>query len=215
VALLGVFCDALERNRLSGAPIAVPAIIDDLVRAIESGELPTALDQVQPDHDAQAQVFATLWGIKVFNANTAFQEALTQRIATGLGADANGQVSAAGLASAYRRGMERLDQTLESVPWFLENYLLNEIFSQMFPFEGGNTYNAYLRLVARFGLVRLLLAAQCNVEDDRPLLPTLVSTVALECRRFQHDASFTEKVNHSLRVSEWSDLAKLHTLIRA
>jgi lysine-N-methylase len=215
MALLGVLCDAIERNRLAGAPVAVPAIIDEMVQAIENGALTTALAQIQPDHDAQAQVFATLWGIKVFTASTAFQGALSQRIATGLGADANGQVSGAGLAVAYRRGLERLDQTLADVPWFLENYLLNEIFSQLFPFEGGNTYNAYLRLVARFGLVRLLLAAQCNVEDGRPLLPTLVSTVALQCRRFQHDATFTENVNHSLRASEWSELAKLHTLIRA
>jgi lysine-N-methylase len=215
MALLGVLCDAIERNRLAGAPVAVPAIIDEMVRAIENGALTTALEQIQPDHDAQAQVFATLWGIKVFTASTAFQGALSQRIATGLGADANGQVGAAGLAVAYQRGLARLDQTLADVPWFLENYLLNEIFSQLFPFEGGNTYNAYLRLVARFGLVRLLLAAQCNVEDGRPLLPTLVSTVALQCRRFQHDATFTENVNHSLRASEWSELAKLHTLIRA
>jgi len=215
VALLGVFCDAIERNRLDGAPRTVPAIIDDLVRAIESGALLATLDRIEPDYDAQAKVFATLWGVKVFATNTAFQETLTQRIATGLGGDEYGQVSAEGLASAYRRGLTRLDQTLQAVPWFLENYLLNEIFSQLFPFEGGNTYNAYLRLVARFGLVRLLLTAQCNVDDERPLLPSLVSTVALQCRRFQHDGQFTENVNQSLRASEWADLAKLHTLVRA
>jgi len=214
VALLGVFCDAIERNRLSGTTVSVQAIIDDLVRTIESGELLVTLNRIEPDHDAQAQVFATLWSIKVFATNTAFQETLTRRIATGLRSDDNGQVSSTALTEAYRRGLQRLDQTLDAVPWFLENYLLNEIFSQLFPFEGGNTYNAYLRLVARFGLVRLLLAAQCNVEDERPLLPTLVSTVALQCRRFQHDATFTENVNHSLRASEWGYLDKLLTLIR-
>jgi len=214
MALLGIFCDILERNRISGSQQAVPGIIDDFTRAIENGELLATLDDIQPNHEAQAQLFATLWGIKVFHTSTAFQETLTQRIAAGLGADANGQVDAEGLVAAYRRGLERLDAALATTPWFLENYLLNEIFSQLFPFDGSGPYDAYVRLVARFGQLRLLLAAQCNVDDERPLLPALVSTVALHCRRFQHDESFTENVNRSLRESEWADLNKLHTLVR-
>lgn len=215
LALLGIFCDALERNRISGSQQVVPAIIDNFVQAIESGELVATLEHIQANHDAQAQVFATLWGIKVFDMPTAFQEALTERIASGFGADANGKVNAAGLSAAYQRGLARLEQELEAVPWFLENYLLNELFSQLFPFDGGNPYDAYLRLIARFGLLRLLLAAQCNVEDGRPLLRTLVSTVAMHCRRFQHDERFTENVNRSLRESHWAELGRLHTLVRA
>lgn len=213
LALLGTFCDALERDRLNGQRLGIVAIIGDFKQAIESGELVASLDVFQPNYEAQAMVFATLWGVNGFNAPTAFQRDHMQRISTGLGADANGQTSAAELVAAYRRGLSRLDERLEAAPWLLEHYLLNEMFTQLFP-VGANSYTAYLQLVARFGLLRLLMAAQCNTDGGLPALSVLSSTVALQCRRFQHDPTYTATVNRSLDESGWSSLDKLFSLIR-
>jgi len=215
LAILGAFCEALERYLIGNAEQqAIQTIIDDFIGVIESGELVATLELIQPDHASQARVFATLWGVRGFTATSAFQQNLMQRIATGLGGDANGQVSAAALEAAYLRGLQRLEAMLASTPWLLENYLLNEMFANLFPVDGGNPYSVYLQLVARFGLLRLLLAAQCNAEDALPQLSTLTATVALQCRRFQHDRDYTTQVNRSLRESGWADLDKLYTLIR-
>jgi lysine-N-methylase len=213
LALLGIFCDALERDRCNGQQHGIVAVIDDFTQAIESGALIASLEAFQPNHEAQAMVFATLWGVNGFNATSAFQGIQMQRISAGLGADASGQTSAIDLVAAYRRGLSRLDERLEAAPWFLEHYLLNEMFTQLFP-VGANTYTAYLQLVARFGLLRLLMAAQCNTDDDLPALSVLSSTVALQCRRFQHDPAYTAKVNRSLDESGWSSLDKLFSLVR-
>lgn len=214
LALLGVFCEALDRYRASDAQDGGQLVIADFMQVIEDGELLAALDLIQPNYDAQAMVFATLWGLKGFAGFTAFQETQVRHIAAGLGADASGQVSGNGLVAAYRRGLERLDQALQATPWMLEHYLLNEMFTQLFPVEGGDAYEAYLRLVARFGLLRLLLAARCNNEDELPTPAALASVVALQCRRFQHDPQYTDHVNLSLRSSGWADLNKLYTLVR-
>jgi lysine-N-methylase len=213
LALLGTFCDALERDRRSGQQHGILAVINDFTQAIESGELTASLEAFPPNYEAQAMVFATLWGVNGFNATSAFQGLQMQRISAGLGADASGQTSAIDLVAAYRRGLSRLDERLEAAPWLLEHYLLNEMFTQLFP-VGDNTYTAYLQLVARFGLLRLLMAAQCNTDGDLPALSVLSSTVALQCRRFQHDPAYTAKVNRSLSESGWGSLDKLFSLIR-
>jgi lysine-N-methylase len=215
LALLGAFCEALEGYRTGGQdPEAAYAIISDFIRLIESGEALAPLDLIEPDFASQAQVFATLWGASGFKASSIHQQDLMQRIAGGLGADASGQVSAAGLEAAYRRGLQRLDQTISLTPWLLENYLLNEMFTNLFPIDADNPYGAYLQLIARFGMLRFLLAAQCNAEAELPQLTTLSATVALQCRRFQHDPQYTARVNQSLRESGWGDMNKLYTLIR-
>jgi lysine-N-methylase len=213
LALLGTFCDAMERDRIDGQRQGIQALISDFTQAIESGELVATLEVFQPNYEAQAMVFATLWGVNGFNATSTFQQDLMQRISTGLGADASGQASAIDLVAAYRRGLTRLDERLEAAPWVLEHYVINEMFTQLFP-VGDNTYTAYLQLVARFGLLRLLLAAQCNTDGELPPLSALSSTVALQCRRFQHDLAYTATVNRSLDESGWSSLDKLFTLIR-
>lgn len=214
LALLGNFCDSLTHLCITKQQAAAPTLINDFVRVIENGDLVAALDLIQPNHEAQSQVFATLWGAKGFETGSAAQRELIRQISGKLGADDSGQVTAEGLVAAYRRGLGRLDEALAETPWWLENYLVNEMFTQFVPFNGNNPYDGFVRIVARFGLLRLLLAAQCNTGDGPPPLATLTTTVYLYCRRFQHDRDYGDRVNTALYESGWADLNKLYTLLR-
>ena len=214
LSILGEFCETLQGLCAAGMQGDVALVIERFVQLISSGELSSRLDEVAPNHEAQAMVFATLWAAKGFSTASAFQQQVIQEISSKLGADAQGEVTASGLVAAYRNGMSRLDEALAPAPWMVENYLLNEMFTQLFPFNGANVYDSYLQLIARFGLLRLLLAAQCNVEHEVPPIATLVSTVHLHCRRFQHDANYTHLVNCSLHESGWAELNKLHSLLK-
>jgi len=214
LVLLGTFCESLTvacaQNRQSG----IPALIDDFVNSVGNGELASTLDVIQPDHGSQAMVFATLWATKGFNTVSPFQQQTMQQISARFGADASGQVSAEGLVGAYRRGLARLDDALAQTPWLLENYVMNEMFSELVPFDGHTPYDSFLQLVARFGLLRMLLAIQCNTDDELPSIATLTATVQLHCRRFQHDMNYARRVKQSLYDSGWAEMSKLYTLLR-
>jgi len=222
LALLGVFCESLSKHMGSGRQAGIPALLERFIGLVEAGELQASLDQVQPNHGAQAMVFATLWGAKGFAAPSPYQQALIGRISAGLGADENGQTEAAALVAAYTAGLARLDQVLADAPFLLENYLLNEMFVQVFPFAAADVYDNYLHLVARFGLLRLLLAARCNapadvsadLHEDALGVQALAAIVQLHCRRFQHDSSYTRQIHFSLHDSGWASLDKLYSLLR-
>lgn len=214
LALLGAFCDALTQLCNSNSQAGIPGLIAEFTRLIENGELIATLDPIQPAYGAQAMVFATLWATKGFETTSPYQQSMMDQIATRFGAGANGQVSAEGLVDAYRRGLERMDEALAEAPWLLENYLLNEMFAQLLPFGGRSPFDSYLQLVARFGLLRMLLAVQCNTEGAPPPIATLVATVQMHCRRFQHVALYAKRVNESLYESGWAEMGKLYTLLR-
>jgi lysine-N-methylase len=215
LALLGTFCDTLSRECAAGRQDALPAMLAEFAGLVASGELLASLDQIQPDHGAQAMVFATLWAEKGFDTPSRFQQAVIRQISEKLGADAQGQVSADTLVAVYVRGLARLDEALADAPFLLENYLLNEIFSRLFPFNTQDAYDSFLVLGARFGLLRLLLAAQCSTEGALPAIPELLAAVHLHCRRFQHDGNYTARVHQSMRDSGWASLDKLVMLLRA
>jgi len=214
LALLGVFCESLSALCARDAHAELPTLIQDFMRLVDNGELTATLDLVQSDYRAQAMVFATLWGTKGFTADSPREQAMMNQIAARFGADEHGQVSADGLVFAYRRGLKRLETALAATPWLLEHYLLNEVFSQIIPFNGSTPYDSYVQLMARFGLLRLVLAIQCNNDGDVPPVGVLVSTVQLHCRRFQHVPSYTKRVNSSLHESGWAQLNKLYTLLK-
>jgi lysine-N-methylase len=213
LALLGVFCESLSATLAEGRHAEVGALLENFVALVEQGDAVEALAAMQPNHPAQALVFSTLWGGRSFVTHSPVQNRVIAAVAAGLGADDSGQVSAEQLIARYSQGVQRLPEALQVAPHLLEHYLLNEVFYTMFPFDCAVPYASYLQLVSRFGLLRLMLAAQCNA-DTLPDAAALVQTVQVLCRHFQHDAGFATRVNEALLGSGWGALEKVYGFLR-
>lgn len=215
LAVLGVFCESLTETLANGGHAAVPALLESFVVMVEQGMVLDALDGMQPNHAVQARVFASLWQGKQ-SRGSLVQNKVSDSVAKGLGADATGKTSLEQLVECYSRGVTRLPEALQAAPHLLEHYILNEMFYDLFPFHGTLTpFEHYLRLVARFGLLRLMLAAQCNTDGTLPDASALVQTVQVFCRRFQHDANFATQVNQALKKSGWDKLDKVYGFLRS
>jgi lysine-N-methylase len=214
LAVLGVFCESLSTLLAEDRHAEVGALVQEFEALVGQGQALQALADMQPNHPAQALVFSTLWGGKEFVTHSAAQNQVIAAVAAGLGADESGRVSGEQLIEHYSRGVQRLPEALLAAPHLLEHYLLNEVFANVFPFECAVPYENYLQLVARFGLLRLMLAAQCT-GDTLPDADALVRTVHVMCRRFQHDVGFATRVNQALLGSGWSALEKIYGFLRS
>jgi lysine-N-methylase len=215
LALLGALCESLNLRLAEGQGAGVRAAIDEFTALLEEDSVFDALRAIEPNHVGQALVFSVLWSDPGFGIATPSRAAVTGRVAQGLGADpASGKVDAATLVAHYRIGLARLPEALEAAPHLLEHYVLNEMFANMFPFDGGSPYESFLQLVSRFGVLRLMLAAQCHTDGPLPDAAALVQTTQVHCRRFQHNLEFARKVKQSLVEGGWASLAKLSSLLR-
>jgi lysine-N-methylase len=192
----------------------VPSLLQEFATLVEQGSMVEALRELQPNYEAQARVFAAIFAEKGLITSTSVQSRMLLTVARNLGADDSGYTSPQALVSSYRRGLQRLDEALAAAPYLLENYLLNEMFMMLFPFGDSSPFDCYLQLVSRFGLLRLILAARCNVDGDVPGSAVLVDTVHDYCRRFQHDKLFSRRVNGSLHDSGWASLDRLYGYLR-
>jgi lysine-N-methylase len=216
LAVLGVFCESFTSTLAKGGHAAVPELLKDFVTMVEQGLVLDALVELRPNHEVQARVFALLWREKKHGAASPMQKTVLEAIAKGLGGDAEtGQVTEEKLIESYSRGITRLPEALRVAPHLLEHYILNEMFRELFPFGSKTPYEHYLKLISRFGLLRLMLAAQCNTDGPLPDAAVLVSTTQVFCRRFQHDANFATQVNQALKNSGWDKLDKVYGFLRS
>lgn len=216
LAVLGVFCESLTNTLAQGGHAAVPALLESFVAMVESGEVVSALSGMQSNHPVQAQVFAIFWQEKVARTASSVQNEVVDAIAKGLGADPEtGRLSSEQLTERYSRGATLLPEALRATPYLLENYLLNEMFRELFPLEGSTPYQHYLKVVSRFGLLRLMLAAQCNTDGQLPDVAALVHTVQVFCRMIQHDTNFAVQVNSALQNSGWAKLEKVYGFLKS
>ena len=216
LAVLGVFCESLTETLASGGHAAIPSLLEGFVTMVEEGMVLDALAGTQPNHAIQARVFALLWQGKTHGTGSAHQNRVSAAVATGLSGAAGGEVSVEKLVESYTHGLMRLPEALQAAPHLLEHYILNEMFTELFPFHGALTpFEHYLRLISRFGLVRMMLAAQCNTDGALPDAGALVLTVQVFCRRFQHDVVFASQVNQALKNSGWDKLDKVYGFLRS
>ncbi|NML18260.1 flagellin lysine-N-methylase [Azohydromonas caseinilytica] len=216
LAVLGGFCEGLTATLAESGNAAVPALMEEYVAIVEQGLVGDALAKLQPDYAAQAQIFALLWQFKATATGSAVQKSVSEAVSQGLGANGEtGQLGSERLVENYSRGIERLHKALEATPRLLEHYILNEMFLELFPFGGASPYEDYLKLISRFGLLRLMLAAQCNANATLPDAVALSNTVQVYCRRFQHDPNFAQQVSQVLNNSGWGKLEKLYRFLRS
>lgn len=214
LALLGLFCERLTEAMQHGRSADMPAVIDGIVSMLGQGQIVDVLDTIAADFNAQAVVFSVLWVGKGLSDKSSSRHRINSMISTGLGVDlATGEANDQVLAANYIRGLERLPAALEAAPYLLEHYVLNEMFCDLFPFDSGSPYDSYLRLVARFGVLRLTLAGLCN-NEALPDADLLVKTVQAHYRRFEHDPALAVRVDKALKASGRTPLGKLYPLLR-
>jgi lysine-N-methylase len=217
LAVLGVFCERLDSLLKQGGAADVVQLVGTVEAMVTQGLVVNALSELAPDYDVQAAAFAQLWGVK--NPTQGLQtpqDGIQHAIARGLGANmGEGPVDRSLLIAQYTKGVQRLPQALQAAPWLMENYLLNEMFRELFPFGAASVYDHYIRLVTRFGLVRLMMAAQCTTDGDLPTPETLARTVQVFCRRYQHDELYASKVAAALKNSGWDALERIFRFLKS
>lgn len=215
LAALGVFSEQLTQALQKGGYASVPSLLTEFDAMVKSGAIAEALSAMLPDYAIQATTFSSLWQIKNHRKNSPVQDAVQASVVRGLGADPETHhVSQQQLIDNYRTGVQRLPHALKGAPFFLENFLLNEMFSESFPFSEATPYDHYLKLVTQFGLLRFMLAVQCNGETGLPDLEQMARTVQVFSRKYQHDADFAKRVNGALKNSGWNSLEKIYRFLR-
>lgn len=215
LAALGVFTEQLTVTLKRGGHAVVPALLNDFETMVSSGAIAEALSAMLPDYAIQATTFSGLWQIKNSRKNSAVQQSVQAMVAKGLGADPiTNLVTQQQLIDNYRSGVQRLPEALKQAPYLLENFLLNEMFSEGFPFAEASPYEHFLKLVTQFGLLRFMLAVQCNDAAQLPDAEQMARTVQVFSRKYQHDADFAKRVNGALKNSGWDALEKVYRFLR-
>jgi len=216
IALVGLFCETVTQALNTNGQHRITEIMATTQELMASRQMSELFESLQPNYEIQAITFAMLWDSKTRARTSSHQDTVNKAVAAGLGADAEtGEVSADQLIQKYTDGIQNLPKALKDAPMFLENYIVNEMWRETFPFGSETPFDHYLRLVIRFGLVRFMLAAQCSQGEALPDLNLLAQTVQTFCRRYQHDAQFALKVNGCFENSGWSELQKIYRFLKA
>ncbi|MDQ5905694.1 MAG: hypothetical protein QG590_175 [Pseudomonadota bacterium] len=214
LVLIGHFCHQLDKLIAENQALDVPRFVAAFVGQIENGEMLEVLADAAPNHWGQAQLFFKLWQGQADRENSPTQAMIQNAVASGLGVDSIGSTPSdwEPLVRNYQVGLQRMPKALEATPVLLNNYLLNELFRETFPFGTSSPYHHFLGLISRFGLLRLMLAGVCN-SAETPTPAMLVRTTQVFNRLYPHP-SFSKQAVQALQYLGFDKPERFAELLR-
>lgn len=214
LAIIGHFCHQLDQLIQKQAYRDIARFLADFVDQIENGEMLHKLTGATLNHGMQAQLFFKFWEGQAERKNSATQADVQRAVAQGLGGNAGSGESPnqEDLIRHYLTGLKRMNRALEATPVLLENFLANEMLRECFPFDSVNPYQHFLGLMARFGLLRLMLAGVCNA-DTLPDASMLIRTTQVFARLYPHPA-FTGSATDALKYLGFDHPERFAELLR-
>ena len=216
LAALGALCDLITKHVASGTNAPLEPVFRDFVARVENGVIFKTFTGIEPDHQSQATAFVINFLNRITKRDSAGQIKLWERIAKGLGIDMEERsVAVDVLTRNYKNGLARLEEALAASPFVLKHYLLNEMFGHLFPFGAATAYQHFLSLASRFGMLRLMLAAQCNTEGKLPDAADMIQTIQVFCRVMQHNKRFATQVNSVHEIFAWGSLENVFKFLPA
>jgi lysine-N-methylase len=219
MAVLGFFCEEATDLQMKGDFLAYADLVAKHEELLEDESLMQAVDSIQSYPQVQVKVFSGILFSKLLKSNTRHQKIVLEEFSKGIfGAAASMSQDAfqALMLEKYLQGIRHLEHilTASNTRHFVANFLANQMFNEAFPFNEANFFKSYLRLVSRFGSLRMLLALRCSDPADLPTPQGLAALTQVYARKFEHDQAFKSSVNEALHVAGFESMKYVVGLIR-
>lgn len=211
--LMGWLCSELEQLIAQNMQSKAIDLVAQLRELVESGGLRSAVAQLVSHPSLCANVFSILFGNPAGRSASARHRDVISWVSTGLGLDANGVAEQSVLEENYIRGLAHLKTNGTNTDQTLTRYLLNELLREVFPWGSTSPMGHYRRLLTRFGILRLMLAAVAAARDAPLEQDTVVQVTQVFCRLYQHNEQFAKTADHLLTNSEWDTVERLYSLL--
>lgn len=207
---LGWLCQQIDTLVSMSLWQGMEPLLTDMVRLVESGQLRAQASLLSVDTTVGATLFASLFA-KVRHRNfSELHAALFDAVREGLELD---RVNAAPIDACYRKGLSLLELDGGRSEAALSRYILNEVLREIFPWQESTCLGHFQKLVARYGIVRLMLAGSAVVQS-RPLEDDeIVRVVHVFARHYQHNDQFIDQVQELLLENGMTRLEHLYALL--
>jgi len=220
--LLGTFCRRLDAVLREEPKRTVPDFLRDFSAAVDSGALNGPMESIRPDPAAQLEMVLRLVGLRSRSLELSPRlTACVRAVVDGIGWRAGVPLPShvVRYESSYR---DFYAPFFVRHPHILENYLLNQMLRQVFPF-GIKLFEAsavpefaqtFAELAIQFALTKGLLIGVAGFYRERFSIDHVVQVVQSISRHFEHSPKFLADAAALLHERKMDNAQGLTILLR-
>jgi lysine-N-methylase len=210
---VGWLCQRLDELVYAGEQATVDTLITQMRELVEAGTIHSIVGQLHPQQDASVTLFSILFGNKSTLGKSDLQKEILHRVKAGLEIDRDLKLTR--ISENYACGNRLLNESESSNLYnnLMTRFLLNDLFRETFPWKQHTAMKHYQDLLTRYGILRLMLSGVAANLGKAPDQTTMVHTISVFCRLYQHDSTLSSQTDALLAQSEWKSLERLYSLL--
>lgn len=216
MAILGFFCEEADALQKQGDFLSIGNLIEKYEKTLEEQSLTAILARIKSYPHAQVSVFAGILLPQLLRENTKSQKNIIDELVASIfedGPQLHNEIRK-DVLEKYLSGAQNIEKVLFKKKHFIANYLINQMFNEIFPFNETSIFKSYLRLVSRYGSLRLLLVLQCSDSMKLPSPLEMAALTQVYARKFEHNVPFKNKINEALEVVGFNSMKYVCGIIR-
>ncbi|WP_238525711.1 flagellin lysine-N-methylase [Acidobacterium capsulatum] len=220
--LLGTFARRLDAIGHGQLERGFPSFLLDFENAIASGRLHASMETIPPNLPLQLDLLITMINLRL-GAPLVSRRLLETIEDFGKGIGHLPGVTTAMLAARYDAAWQQYAKPFfEQHPHFLENYLINQVYRNLFPF-GEELFRPgaiqepakhFARLAIHYSLIKGVLIGVAGCYQKNFSLEIAVKTVQSLYRNFEHHAKFLDDIQMLLAERGLDNAYGLTMLLR-
>ncbi len=207
----GWLCQQIDNLAANKTQSEVNTLLTEMTAMVESGNIHAIVAQLNKQQATSVTLFSILFGVKSPQEVRGNQRDVLDRVRSGLGITAELPLTV--ISDNYVRGSELLAGDGGVCEKLTSKYLLNDLIREAFPWTRTSAMEHYRRLLTRYGILRLMLAGVAAERNTALDEATIVQTIQVFCRIYQHNAVFSKRAESLLIQSEWTQLDRLYALL--
>jgi len=214
LSAMGLACAAFDQlTDLAERKIFVTQLEDDalLNRFVEIAGLSKI------DVNNQLKLFSRLFALKEWR-NVAFSEfqrsTLDEIIKLFEQRTNEGERDDATMEAYYQSGLRSLGMFLSDRSYLNENYIIHLMLADAFPFNASSWRRAFLKILAKYGIVRLMLAIKSAYKKDEFSETDYRNCIVVFTRFYEHNPRFKQAVDQLLERFESLSIGTIGSLLR-
>ncbi|MGR7908456.1 flagellin lysine-N-methylase [Lysinibacillus capsici] len=214
--ILGLFIQKVEQLKQSDLEQQLPKIMEDYLNRLCNEEYINSLKNIEGNLNFQLNLARDLIRYRMSTESSDKYLAILYQLLDGLllDEDDNKEVQDINqsIAKYNQSYLEFYEPFMKKQGYILENYVVNYIFKNLFPFDYNTMFESYMMLIIHFTLIKLHMIGMAAKQQK------LTQDMVIECiqqlvKTIEHHSSYLQGVRKGMEDSGYNTMGHMFVMI--
>jgi lysine-N-methylase len=215
LVILGLFCRNLDQLVSEANVSDIPQLIGTYLNQLDLGQFKEELDSIPNELTIQMQLMKEVADERIMSGvkSKRFMECFAEFLN---GIDYSADATKAEIGKRYADAHDTYYQpVLKQHEYIMENYLVNYVFKNLFPFSGEkHIFDNYVMLVIHYAMIKMMLIGAAGFHKEKFSPNHVIKLIQSFSKTVEHSSAYLKNVFELVKANNFNTMPYMAILIK-